>query len=211
MRPVTCLKTLRVAAMRRDRRLKNLVDSFSLPVTAERDRVVAFVTIETLNLWASFARAYYLSCLLGAKRDTGQRVKVTVPSIRTTTDAIAFAMNLLKPKKTPPWGRRDEPSWHDPRNLLKLLTECGASNLIQAQAAFSYPTSVFRDLPVVRNFFAHRNEESVRKTADVARSLGVSATLRPSEILCSRLRSRPQNVLSDWLDDLSNVIESLCQ
>jgi hypothetical protein len=211
MRPVRQLSKLKTAATRRDNRLKNLVDSLSLPVNTEIDRIVAFATIEALNLWGSFLRAYYISCFLGATMPQGGRVNIAVAGPRTTINALTFAMQTIKGKPKPPKNRRDEPSWYDQNNLLRLLTNCAASNLPKVQVALSYSTSAFSELPAMRNFFAHRNDETAQKTKDVARRLGLSVALRPSEILCSKAPGRPQNILADWLDDLSAVIDLLCQ
>jgi hypothetical protein len=211
MRPVSQLSKLKAVATRRGRRLKRLVDALSLPINAEVDRVVAFATIETLNLWGSFLRAFYISCFLGARRPLGGRVKIVVPCPRTAVEALTFAMATIKAKPMPPSARRYEPAWHDHNNILKLFTACNASNLPEVQAAFSYSTTMFVELPVMRNFFAHRNGDTAGSARDVARKLGLSVALRPSEILCSRGPGRPQNVLADWLDDFSLVADLLCQ
>jgi hypothetical protein len=40
--------------------------------------------------------------------------------------------------------------------------------------------------------------------------LSTKPELRPTKILCSKLPKRPQNVLTDWIDDMSNIIDVLC-
>jgi hypothetical protein len=127
---------------------------------------------------------------------------------------MQLAMQHLKPKlagKGPPWNRREEPTWHERQTLLKLSSILGASNDSQIQAALSYKTWVFADLPVFRNFFAHRNDETAKRARALASHYTVSSQLRPSEILCSVAPGRPQRVLADWLDDLRNVVDLLCQ
>lgn len=211
MQRVARLGRLEGVAIRRALRLRSLVDAYSLPVTPERERVVSYVTIEALNLWASFARAYYLSSALGARIRAGGRVTVQLQGIRTPGDAITFSVVKIQRRRgTGPWKRRDEPAWHDPNTLLTLFGYLGASNLNEVHRAFGYQTGVFRQLPTFRNFFAHRNEETARKTADIARGYGLSPRLRPSEVLCTRSVGRPQNILADWLDDLRNVIQLMC-
>lgn len=107
---------------------------------------------------------------------------------------------------------RDEPPWHDSRIFLKLEELVGASNLTQVHAAFGTRSSFVSFLPVVRNFYAHRCQETNLKAARVGIKLGLSAKpeMRATRILCSKLPRRPENVLTDWLDDMSNVIELLC-
>lgn len=210
MHPVHRLEKLQRCAVRRATCLKRLIDVFPLPSGAELDRVTAFVTIEALSLWSSFARAYYLSCALNAKTVTGIRV-TTSSGINTIPDAIKLSITHFRPYRKPPWSRKDEPTWHDTNTILTLARLIGASNLAQVQAALSYPTLVFTQLPVARNFFAHRNDDTARKTSNLARDLGLGTKLRPSVMLCQRALGRPQNVLADWLDDIRNVVELICQ
>lgn len=212
MRRVPRLGKLQVLATRRALRLRSLVDSYALPVTSDCDRSVSYVAIEALNLWASFARSYYLSCLLGTKQVDGTGVTITIPGIQNVGDAMTFSIRTMKLRLRTgrPRKRRDEPTWHEPHTLLRLLGSVGASTLPNVHAAFAYPTAVFLHLPTFRNFFAHRNEDTARKTARIARRYGLSPKLRPSEILCSKTTGRPQNILADWLDDLRNVIQLMC-
>jgi hypothetical protein len=213
MKPVVRLRKLRVAGSRRAFLLRSLVDRYVAPPNSEQQRVVAYAAIESHNLWVSFARAFYLSCVLKTTSERGLPIAITAPGLLTPSDGIHYAVRLLKPfvKTGPPFTRRNEPVWHDTNTLLKLFTSVGASNLPQVQASLSYPTTAFAFLPTLRNFFAHRNEETALKAAAVARSLGLSGRLKPTEVLCSILPGRPQNVLADWLDDLRAVMTLLCQ
>ncbi len=203
MRQSSRIRRLRRSAVQRAVRLRTLAFPLVPPVHNRVDRDIAYLTIETSNLWASFARSFYLSSVFCAKQDVGGRVKcaTTFPSVK---DAISFAVTTIQP-------RGAEPNWSDPGILLLLLRTIGASNYTNVKAAFSYSTTVFRDLPTMRNFFAHRDEGTARKTARVARSVGLSVHLRPSEILCSRSPGRPQNVITDWIDDVRNIIDLACQ
>lgn len=194
--------------------LRMLVDSCTLPVSPAIDQRIAFVTIEALNVWASFAREYYLSCaVMRPKREGGSRVTIGVAGIHDEADAIDLAIKNLKGHLTsgPPWSRRDEPAWHETRTLLGLARAVQASNLGQVQAAFSIRTRVFLHLPTARNFFAHRNGDTAGRVATVARANRVNPFLRPSEVLCTVPPRRPQPLLSDWLDDMRRTITLLCQ
>jgi hypothetical protein len=85
------------------------------------------------------------------------------------------------------------------------------SNLVSIQNAFAYQTTAFDDLRTVRNFFAHRNEETASKVVAVARKNGISPWFRPADAICSRAFSRPQSLVADWLDDIRVAIEALCR
>lgn len=214
MRPVSHLSKLRKTGTRRCLFLKSVVHSLMLPIDASGDRLITCVALETLNLWSSFARAFYISSVLGAKDCYGQRINIASGRMRSTASAINHAVITLKPFKQgtgPPWARRDEPTWHAPQTLLILLQGLAASNLRSVQIAFSYPTNLFDMLPTFRNFFAHRNEETARKVTSKARSLALSTQLSASEVLCTRLPGRPQHIISDWLDDLRAIMDYMCQ
>ena len=202
MRQASSLRLLRQAALHRAMRLRTLAFPLAPPVNNHMDRDIAYLTIETSNLWASFSRSFFLSCMFSGKHDAGGRVRCG-PTFGSVKDVISFAVTTIKPRGT-------EPNWSDPGILLLLLKVVGASNFAIVKSAFSYSTTVFRDLPSMRNFFAHRDEGTAKKTVRVARSVGVSVHLRPSEILCSRSPSRPQNVITDWIDDLRNIITLAC-
>lgn len=212
MNAVSALDCLGEKATRRLFRLRGLIDTFAPPIQTEKDRVVAFAAIEALNLWDSFARSYYLSCVFGAKLRSGSAVRLSLAGLRTADAAVRSAMASAG-RRAPIGGlirRRDEPSWHDVQLLLKLFQYVGASHLAQLQSALSYPTDVFRFLPTVRNFFAHRNRDTAHKVRDAAPLLGVLGPSKPSDIVCSWRANRPQNILADWLDDMRTVILLMC-
>ena len=208
------LGSLREKATRRLLRFRVLADSCTLPVTNEKDRLVAYLTIEALNLWETFVRFFYLSCaVMHPRTESGNLVQVGGVNIPSVIDALEFSIRTLRPSlgKRPPWNRQDEPMWREPSTLVKLAHAAGVSNERQIIAAFGYSTAVFHHLPTVRNFYAHRNDSTAKKTEGVARYYQLSPKLRPSELLCSKPIGRPQTLLSDWLDDLRNVITLMCR
>jgi hypothetical protein len=128
--------------------------------------------------------------------------------------ALKFAARAKDPNfKKSFVSRRDEPAWHNTSDFFKLVQQIGASNLPRIQAGLAYSTTFFNNLPTIRNFYAHRCDDTFRKAGNVGVRLGLSATpdLHATEIMCSRLPRRPQNIATDWLDDIANVIDLICQ
>lgn len=213
MNPSHRLIKLKSAARKRIVKLRSLVSPFSIPIRAEDERVVAWAVIEALNLWASFLRAYYLSGVVGTRAVTGMAVFSTLKAFPNTDSALkyacAFKTRTFNKTKI---SRRDEPAWHDTRLFLSLLGSIGVSNLAQIHAAFSCGSTFFDHLPTVRNFYAHRCDETFRKATRVGVKLGVTVvpTLRPTEIMCAQMPKRPGNVITDWLDEMANVVDLLC-
>ena len=103
-----------------------------------------------------------------------------------------------------------KPNFPDPSNLLSLAAAVGVSNLAQISSALSFGATYVSNLPTVRNFYAHRNDETFRKVQSKAALLGLGTNLRPCEFVCASLPSRPQNLISDWLDEMRLTIELLC-
>ncbi len=213
MNPSYRLEKLNRAARRRIARLRSSVSPLSLPATPEGDRAVAWAIIEADNLWAGFLRAYYLSATIHAKTVSGGKITLTSAAFPDLQAALKFAARLKDPKfKKPVVSRRDEPAWHNTADFLKLLQNIGVSNLPRVHAALAYGTTFFNHLRTIRNFYAHRCDDTSRKAGGVGIKLGLSATpsLHATQIMCTRLPRRPQNIATDWLDDIGNVIDLLC-
>jgi hypothetical protein len=207
------LDKLNTVARRRIARLRLIVSPLSLPATPEADRAIAWAIIEADNLWAGFLRAYYLSATIHARTASGGKIALSSAAFPDLQSALKFAARLKDPKfKKSFVSRRDEPAWHNTTDFLKLLQRIGVSNLPRVQAGLAYGTTFFNHLRTIRNFYAHRCDDTSRKAGGVGIKLGLSATpsLHATQIMCTRLPKRPQNIATDWLDDIGNVIDLLC-
>lgn len=192
--------------------LKVLAEETRLPVTSAIDRQASFVSIELLNTWVRFARAYYLSCACGCKTTGGSRVGVGHGRFRRYGDALAFAITHFRPKlvgKTA-FSPLDEPTWYKQQTLEALANVLGLSVYSSVLTAFSYPTSAFTDLPVVRNFFAHRSAHTAEQVRVRVRRRALPARLRPSEFVCTVERGSASPIISVWISDLLQVSRLLC-
>lgn len=213
MNPSYQLGKLERTARTRIARLRSVVSALALPVAPDSDRAMAWATIEALNVWASFLRAYYLSAATRARTSSGARITLTGASFVDIPSALRFAVQFFDPGfRRSTISRRDEPTWHDTRKFLRLVQGIGVSNISQVQAGLAYRTTFTSHLATIRNFYAHRCDETSRKAGNVGIRLGLASTpyLHATEILCSRLPMRPQNVATDWLDDIGNMIELMC-
>lgn len=194
---------------RRAWRLISLIRIAPSPATAEADRLVAYVTIEAVNAWASFCRAFYISCAMRAYTASGTRVAITASGLKTPQDALLIAMKRLKGLKGTTFQRRHEPGWHDINNLITMTGHIGASNHGVVVAAFGYSTQAFICLPTLRNFFAHRNADTCGKCHSLAAAIPVSLAKRPADILLHRDYAKPMNLLAEWITDMSQVADDL--
>lgn len=214
MNPCHHLEKLHSAASKRIARLRSRVVSLTAPLGMDDDARLAWAVIEMLNLWAGFLRAYYLSGAIRTRTISGKPVRFTGRKFANTESALQFAIRTVKDSKFSKARvtRFDEPPWHNVDKFIKLETTVAASNLSQVYAAMAAGSTFAGLLKDIRNFYAHRCEETSRDAAQVGIRLGLTTRpeLRANSILCARLPSRPQNVITDWLDDMANVIELLC-
>jgi len=175
--------------------------------------LVTLATIELQNCWGSFVRAYYLSALLHARTESGHIVRSN-SAIRSLDDGIGIAVRWWNPRAHPAatgvWRRRDEPPWFDPSILLGLSKNLLFSNNGDIQAALSMQSRAFADLPILRNFFAHRNQASAFAAISVAVQYSIGGIRVPSDVLLSRAKGRPQVLVLDWIDDIRATVEMLC-
>jgi hypothetical protein len=194
------------------RRLIATVDPADVRSTELR---VGHVTLELVNLWSNFVRAYYLSCALNARVGRRQRIRTT-RTFTSTDDALRAAVLRFKPAaaRLPSggWSRRDEPDWKNTGILLTLASEGGWSNESTVAAALSIKgiRSIF-DLPTFRNFYAHRNRETLEAARLLGARYGIPQYRRLSEILLSVPVAGRDLLLIEWIGELDIIIEWLCE
>ena len=207
------LKLRRTFVARLERLERKLLASVPL-APQDRDPVISYVAIESLNAWSQFAKALYLSCVINAKTEARVAIAV-VPAGLSMNDALGIAITKYKKHATPnglgEWARRDEPPWHDPNILLGVCQQVDCSVYAQMQAAFSLGQRVFLDLPVFRNFFAHRNRLSSRAAQNLGPNYLLPSSLRPSEMLAKSKPASSVSVLEEWIAELKITAEFLCQ
>jgi hypothetical protein len=176
---------------------------------AEWDKRVSFVCIEALNAWVSFMRFFYLSSACGAKMISGARV-TTAHGRMTETTALLEAARFRRGNR--PFAGRvtwsDEPAWYNAAKIRGLFVRLTISNEPAFARALGYPTNVFDGLPRFRNFYAHRNLGTL--TALNPLTLGLPHTRHPSYTLKSAMLGRHRPAIRDWLSDLINVADLLC-
>lgn len=202
---------------RRIIRLASLLASTSSSAS-DWDRCLSYVAIEALNAWASFSREFYLSCAwVSARSISGATAEPTTMSFISERAALLHAISIVRPKtfyraqQSATIDSRDEPTWHEPSTLTKLSAGIALSNNLAVLQAFSYPTTFFRDMPVVRNFYAHRNKASADKVKALANlKYGIRGVRTATELIGELWPGRSQSLANEWLDDLRLVSFEAC-
>jgi len=177
------------------------------------DYLMSYVTVQCLNIWSNFARAYYLSCTLKPISETGSKINLSNKSVGTFYDAIQVAVNKYKKysAKKGVLNRQDEPAWYRPDIIINCCQEIGCSNYVSILSAFSTKTQVFDHLPKFRNYYAHKNGDTATIAKSVAVQYSISNNLQPTQILLSVPYGRRNALMQEWIQDINITVELLCR
>lgn len=185
----------------------------------DQNALLAHCTIELWATWHNFSRALYLASAFRARDKYGQRISIagTVPTSEQEAIGIAVqAVNLKRYKAkngVGPWDWRDEPNWKYPNDLLDAIAALHPSNEATVQGALSTGTRTWLDLPEFRNFFAHRDVETLHKAQALHVHYGHPPTERPGRVLSIPSRTAQgtgwQPLLLDWVDDLMTSVADM--
>ena len=209
------LRKVAQPARKRLRRLRHLAETVDRADLAKAERTIAHVAIELLTLWSNFVRSYYVACALGARRGRHSRVRTSKP-YASVNDAIGAAIAKFRPSAVPRstglWHRRDEPTWHDNQTLITLAKDAKWSNEEVVAAALSIKgVRGALDLPVFRNFYAHRNPETLKTASQLGPQYGIPQHRRLSEILLAVPKGGHEALLLQWIGEFDIIIEWLCE
>jgi len=173
----------------------------------DRDRIVARSVIEAMNSYDRYCRYLYVSSALGARDYAGQRVVQQADRQRSVKTAIDHAYFALNPHRVGfPRGTRQEPDWKVPATLLTVLQSIGATNTGQVEAALSADTEALQRLPVFRNFYAHRGQETALRALEQGRQLSIIRQ-HPTDVL---IHARDiDELVVDWVFDVQTIVEMM--
>jgi hypothetical protein len=213
MNPSKYLSKLKNKSFKQCFHLRTLSQKALTSKQDDADILLSYVTIQALNIWTEFSRAYILSLILSPVDCNGNVIISSNSSIRNFDDVLSTSIKVatrtrLKPGKT--IRRRMEPKWFVTNTLLKTCKELDCSNYESIQIALSVGPEAFRYLPTFRNFYAHRNDDTAKKALKIASRYSIPRKNHPNEILLSIGYSRHQPIIFDWLDDITNTINLLC-
>ena len=214
MRPRKQLEGLQAVFVRRLRHHRAVIEQTPIGLDGQNEAHVVRATIDCLNSWSEFVRAYYMSCCIRARTRGGVIVSASSSAVGSPSMALAEAIRITRPRvfrRGGPWTRYDEPTWRDPGTLRRVAQAVGLTNLDRIDVAFSVATNVFEHLPKFRNYFGHRNAETAAAIQRLAPVYYSTMRERPAAILRKPLPSRSTCVLSEFLMDLEGIARVLCE
>jgi hypothetical protein len=102
----------------------------------------------------------------------------------------------------PTIDRREEHKFRNPREVRAVLASLGGNNLQEFDIALSLNTTLFSDIVVLRNFYAHRNRDTWRRACNYfTQQRAFPRFKRAADLLTYRRPSSGVMVLEEWLTD----------
>jgi hypothetical protein len=143
--------------------------------------VSEYCVIHVQDCWNRFVRdAVMRSSLGGAVRSTGQRIDPGPNGVFWQRDAFAYLRaNWGKVQQKPSW----EPDWHEVGNANKAIDVLGPRNANDLKAAFGAGSNPITDVRPVRNFIAHRGENTGARVQAVAAHYHIPDWRQPRDIV----------------------------
>jgi hypothetical protein len=215
MHAASDLAKLHDAVQYRLKRIKNHFASISGRPETDRNLVITTCVVELDNTAICTLREFTVSSLRRARTVRGHRISVN-RRFGPETEIAAYVLsvvNIVKYNRQRPTSlkRDEEQTIRDPKDTEKILISCAATNLPSLQKALALNVGIFRDIPTVRNFYAHRNENTWRKVRDKARAMGVGPVRHPDDFVQSSISGRPVSVFEDWLAEAELFFDELMQ
>ncbi|WP_431201356.1 hypothetical protein ACQ86E_19445 [Bradyrhizobium betae] len=116
--------------------------------------------------------------------------------------SIVNSVRYQRMGSPPVVDRRDEHKFRNPREVRNVLAALGGNNLPEFDAALALNTTLFSDIAVIRNFYAHRNRDTWRKVSSYFQTQRGFPRLRKAADLLSYQRPGASGtMLDEWLID----------
>lgn len=200
--------TTQDALMRRISFFRSCQNSF----LAGNDRAAAtwgaHIIIELDNLIISTFREFLVSSNFGVKGLSGRWARTQVPPFPTDAHLGAQALSIVNSVRYQRLGspqtvdRREEHKFRNPREVRNVLASLGGNNLPEFDAALALNTTLFSDIAVLRNFYAHRNRDTWRKVSNhFATQRGFPRFRKAADLLSYQRPGAAGSMLNEWLID----------
>lgn len=215
MRPVSDLAKLHEALTGRLGRLRRLYNA-GADVAVGRPELVPHSVLELDNLVLSAMRVLLISSVRNARTLSGSRVRGGL-TVREEEEIAAFVFSVINNEAFRRMGsparieRKRELTMRDPRDVEKVFSAAGLTNVASLRNALALNTTLFANLGTLRNFYAHRNADTWRKARRKGLDMGVYGGGTVDDIVKALVPGRAVRIFEDWLDDAELFFEEACK
>lgn len=118
--------------------------------------------VRLIDAWSRFCRELIILCAGCQPVTAGGSIVPLAPGIASRIEAVAHLVHSPGAK---------EPPWHVANECTGVLRRLGVQNRTQIIAALGASNSPAEHLRHVRNYFAHRNDDTLSKVQETKRQL----------------------------------------
>lgn len=183
----------------------------------ESKNIQAMCIIKLYSLWEWFSKELIIiSASYQPISKTGLIIK-RLPQIKNRYDVLneletQAKQNFLKMHPTKKFKWR-EPKWYNPRETIKAATNLNIDNLSIIVSALSLTPAPHEDIRIIRNYFAHYNEDTAKKIQTVLRRLHLANTFTAYDIINARSTASVSAVciFENWINTLKIMADNAIQ
>ena len=152
--------------------------------------------------------------MLGAKMNNGNHVTCN-EVIRSLDEAGAKMLYIInRPRYNVLMNSSrisidSVPIIRDPKLIENIFIYYSLSNYNQLLSALSLNYTLFMDLGSIRNFYAHRNENTFKKVKNRFQEQGISSIIHPDDIVISSVPAYPLKKKKKWFIESENFFDLL--
>ena len=200
---------LRDYACQLNRFEKRFLEIIRRPTPLPQDKhEISYLTIELLNRYRNFNRAFLFSCTTGAR--TTKKTIVGLGGISDEFDFIGAVFSTYSKKQvdtsTRTWNSRDEPAWES--DVLRIARNLRLQNEVAIETAFTV-SSFYKPLKVFRNFCGHRSHELFKEVADAAVQYNLCE--KSVERLLTTRSPSDGYLIIKWIDECRVYASLICE
>lgn len=133
----------------------------------------------------------------------GEPLSLTGAQVPRVLASEAAAIKTVKDYSRKTTGRAYEPNWADANKCMKAAQHLGIANFSRVAAAIGSTPSPAEDLRAIRDYYAHRNDETLRKVLPLPH-LGGRNIIDLPDILRQPTRAGV-SLFEDWILTLSII------
>lgn len=178
----------------------------------ERDEILLYLAIESLNLWTQFCKSYVINSCRGVRSLSG--VKWHSPHTKdwNREDVRRHLTSRFSSRRNPnPANPMHEPRWREFSEVVRCCNGMAVPNAAALSRASGLAVSFLRELHKVRNFAAHKCEDTRVSMESVARGRGHFRKCDLAEVmLLPSTTSASASVTRQWLVEMDALMLEMC-